>query len=71
MRFQEGDTVRIAKNSEPYASNSEPYASNSGYNPKDMDGRIIDIIRGRIAVQWGNGRQNGYDERDLKLRSRT
>ena len=66
MRFQEGDIVRIAKD-------SEYYEGTNSYNPSDINGRITAITAGDhpINVDWDNNRRNRYRDYDLKLRSRS
>ena len=59
MRFQTGDIVRISKK-------SEWYGENTAWNPKDMEGKIK-AIAGHIRVEWDNGENNFYSERDLRL----
>mgnify|MGYP005822792937 CR=1 FL=1 len=63
MRFQVGDTVRIAKDC-PYLDYRD------ADNPSNTDGKIREICWGEIAVDWDNGTFNTYDESDLRLRSR-
>ena len=64
MRFQVGDTVRIA-------SDCQYLSYGHADNPKDTDGTIREIEHNDvIVVDWDNGNMNEYDERDLRLRSR-
>jgi hypothetical protein len=59
--------VRISKD-------SKYYEENTSTNPRNMNGRIInifkdiDIILGLpIRVQWNNGEYNAYNPKDLEL----
>ena len=64
MRFQNNDTVKIAKNSRYYRSNGRN-------NPRDTEGvLIIDTHRtGNFVykVNWGEGRAAWYNDSDLRL----
>ena len=63
MRFQNGDIVRIGKNTRYYGMSES--------NPRDMNGTTIEATSGLfgvcIDVRWDNGNINSYDEGDLKL----
>ena len=60
MRFQTGDIVRISKK-------SEWYGENTAWNPKDMEGEVMDLSGVAIRVKWINNENNFYSERDLRL----
>ena len=61
MRFQDGDIVKIAKNSRFYG-----FSKN---NPKDTEGTIRVNQNGRwqYKVNWGEGRSAWYGDNDLRL----
>lgn len=61
MRFKVDDIVRISKDSQYYGRDPE-------YNPKDINGKIVNISSGiKIRVDWDTGGDNGYNEDDLRL----
>ena len=61
MRFLDGDVVKIAKNSRFYGSGES--------NPKDTEGtvRVIQSSIWQYSVNWGEGRNAGYNDNDLRL----
>ena len=61
MRYKVGDIVRISK--------KDSYYGNI-HHTKDMDGKVTRVSSNMTFVRWGDGRDAGYFERRLKLRSR-
>jgi len=59
MRFQVGDTVRIAKTARCYGDGQ--------LNPKDINGKITRVGSGIVRVSWANGERNHYSENRLRL----
>ena len=62
MRFQNGDIVRIARNTRWYGRGKN--------NPKNTEGtiRITDGYGSyTYKVNWGDGRAAYYEDRDLRL----
>ena len=61
MRFQDGDKVKIAKNSRFYGLGWN--------NPKDKEGtlRVNQNGRWQYNVHWGEGRRAWYSDNDLRL----
>lgn len=61
MRFRIGDIVKISKDSSFYGISEKT-------NPRDVEGRIIELQIGNwIRVAWNNGYKNSYFEIDLRL----
>lgn len=65
LKFKIGDTVVIDEFSEFYWKETEENST----NPINIEGRIINISSYNlpIIVDWSNGKQNSYAEKDLKL----
>ncbi len=70
-RFNQGDIVRISKDSEYFDEDYEEDGSGDIHNPcANTNGKIRSFhaeYDGSIVVDWDNGNGNSYYERDLRL----
>lgn len=60
-KFNLGAIVKIIPGTRFYTG-----GPNDG-NPKDMKGEVYHIDGAWIRVRWANGRENGYEKRDIEL----